>query len=188
MASRVAAPLCAMLLGSTAMARQVHAQVTEVSRTPVADASRLTFGYLCDDRFVVRNDGSRPLDLEYSVEKSNEHSKLRLNERESVELASPSKEALELWMDGKLIAKAIKDKRSCKEVQGNASVMVAPLEVVTNTPPARTAYPYGYGAPYPYYDPWAYGFYGSLAFRPYYSGYIGVPIVVGGPRGGGRRR
>jgi len=188
-----ALPMCMLTIGSAALSTSAHAQITEVSRTPVVDLSRLTFGYLCDDRFVVRNDGAKPIDLEYAVEKGTEHTRLRLNERESVELNSPSKEAVELWMDGKLIAKAMKDKRSCKEVHGNASVMVAPLEVITNQPNQRQGYApgyaYGFGAPYPFYDPWAYGIYGSLAFRPFYSGFVGQPIIIGGGlRGVGRRR
>jgi hypothetical protein len=172
------------VVSSASLAARLDAQITEVARTPIADAAQLTFGYLCDDRFVVRNDGTKPIDLEYGVEKGSEHTKLTLNARESVELASPSKAPVELWMDGKLIAKALKEKRSCKQVQGNASVTVTPLEVATNTP-ARAGY--AYGPPYPFFDPWYFGFYGSpFAFRPYYSGLVAYPIIVG-RRGGGRR-
>ena len=52
--------------------------------------------------------------------------------RELVELESKSNATMELWMNGKLIAKAEKEKRSCKDVAGNASVLVAPLEVQSN--------------------------------------------------------
>ncbi len=47
--------------------------------------------------------------------------------------------------DGKLIAKSIKDKRLCKDVQGNASVSVAPLEVSANERLRNNAY--GYAPP-----------------------------------------
>lgn len=181
----LAATTLGLVVGSMSLSARVGAQITEVARTPIADAAQLTFGYLCDDRFVVRNDGTKPIELEYGVEKGTEHTKLTLNARESVELASKSKDAVELWMDNKLIAKAMKEKRSCKQVQGNASVTVTPLEVARNTS-ARAEY--SYGAPYPFYDPWYFGYYGSsLAFRPYYSGYVGYPIIVGRHRGGGRR-
>ncbi|MFN8580227.1 MAG: hypothetical protein U0163_04520 [Gemmatimonadaceae bacterium] len=166
-----------------AFAMPARAQITEVSRTPVADAAQITFGYLCDDRFVIRNDGTKPIDLEYGLEKGTEHTKLALSARESVELSSPSKQPMELWMDGKLIAKAYKEKRSCKDVQGNASVRVNPLDVSSST---RSRPTYAYGPPYPFYDPWYFGFYGMYGIRPYYAIRVGYPIIIG--RGGGRRR
>lgn len=181
----LAATTLGVAVGSASLSTRLAAQITEVSRTPIADAAQITFGYLCDDRFVIRNDGTKPIDLEYGIEKGTEHTKLTLNARESVELASKSKNPVELWMDGKLIAKAIKEKRSCKQVQGNASVTVSPLEVATNTP-ARAGY--SYGPPYPFYDPWFFGFYGSpFGFRPYYSAVIGYPIIIGHRGGVGRR-
>ena len=155
----------------------LNAQVTEVSRTQLADAAQLTFGHLCDDRFVIRNDGMTPADLEYGVERGTEHTRLTLNARESVELASTSKRAVELWMDGKPIAKAEKQRVSCKQVQGNAAVTVAPLQVTTTTPSRPM---YAYDSTYPYYDPWGYGYYGygSLGFRPYYSRFVSRPIII----------
>lgn len=171
---------------SSLLGTRLGAQITEVSRTPIADAAQITFGYLCDDRFVIRNDGTKPIDLEYGVEKGTVHTRLTLNAREAVELASESKAPVELWMDGKLIAKALKEKRSCKDVQGNSAVTVVPLDVPATA--RRSAYPYtyAYGPPYPFYDPWAFGFYSSRSFRPYYAGVtVRFPIVVGGR--GGRR-
>lgn len=171
----------AMTLGVTRAT--LPAQVTEVSRTPIADAAQVTFGYLCDDRFVIRNDGTRAIELEYGLEKGTEHTKLRLEARESVELASPSRNALELWMDGKLIARALKEKVSCAKIQGNGAVTVSPLQVTTNTaaPPA-----YSYGLPYPFYDPWGLYYYGSFGIRPWVQPVIRFPIIIG-HRGGGRR-
>ncbi|MBK8056301.1 MAG: hypothetical protein IPK33_00005 [Gemmatimonadetes bacterium] len=92
--------------------------------------------------------------------------KLALNAREAVELGSKSKAAMELWMDGKLIARAIKEKRKCKDVRGNASVTVTPLEVSTDE---RTRPNYAYGMPYPFYDPWGFSHfygYGSVRLSP----------------------
>ena len=177
-------------VATTAFAVRADAQVTEVGRTPVADVAQLTFGYRCDDRFVIRNDGNKSVDLEYAVEKGNEHTKLTLGARELVELDSKSKDALELWMDGKLIAKAIKEKRSCKDVAGSASVLVAPLEVQSAKADTRDDRRFMVSAGFGYYDPFMYGYYGYNAwgFRPFYAGYVGVPIVIGGGRGPGRGR
>lgn len=183
--------LAATTLGLVAGSASLNAQITEVSRTPIADAAQITFGYLCDDRFVIRNDGTRSIDLEYGVEKGNLHTRLTLNGREAVELASASKDPVELWMDGKLIAKAYKERRSCRDVQGNSQVSVAPLEVPSNQQQGASypvAYPYVYGPPYPFYDPWAFGIYGGMRYRPYYSGVsIRFPIIIGGGRRGGHR-
>ncbi|MBP6771828.1 MAG: hypothetical protein KA154_02450 [Gemmatimonadaceae bacterium] len=154
---------------------RVQAQVTEIARSPIADMAQLTFGYRCDDRFVIRNDGVKPVDLEYAVSKGTEHTKITLNARELVELESKSKEPLELWMDGKLVAKAMKEKRACKDVQGNATVAIAPLEVETNERDTRQTTAFGM---YPYYDPFFYGFYGSMGYRPFYRGFVGVPIII----------
>ena len=172
-----------LITAATMLAATARAQVT-VARTPIGDGAQLTFGYLCDDRFVVRNDGTNPVDLEYSVSRSNEHTKLTINGRETVELASKSREAMELWIDGKLVAKALKEKRRCQDVQGNANVAVSPLDVRTNERDNR------YASRSPFYDPWMYGFNGSLGFRSYYpgfySGFYRAPIVIA-YRGGGRR-
>ena len=186
--TRLATTTVALLVGSGLSTAPLRAQITEVARTPIADAAQITFGYLCDDRFVIRNDGTKPIDLEYGLEKGTEHTKLSLGARESVELQSPSKATMELWMDGKLIAKAVKEKRSCKDVQGNAAVTVNPLEVSSNKPQRQ---PYGYGVPYPFYDPWGFSYYGyaGWGWRPYsYGAIISYPIIIGGRGHGGRRR
>jgi len=185
--------LLALALGSLTPTSRAAAQVSVLARTAINDAVHVTFGQLCEDRFVIRNDGAKPVDLEYAVEKGTEHTKLTLNARELVELESKAKEPLELWIGGKLVAKAMKEKRACKDVQGNASVLVAPLEVAANTKDDRNAYARGY----PYYDPFMFGAgfgyggfgLGGFGYRPFYTGFVGVPIFVGGgPRGGGGRR
>lgn len=173
----------------TVGAAPAYAQITEVTRSQVADTRRLTFGYLCDNNFVLRNDGERPVDVELAVDKANDKTRLTLSAHEQVQFTSASKEDVALWVDDKLVAKAEKDKRSCKDVQGNASVAVAPLEVQQNDRDGRARY-----ANYPYFDPWFYGAYGpwgyggmgAFGYRPFYTGYVGVPIVI--TRGGGRRR
>lgn len=189
-----AAPLGALAVLALATA-PAHAQITDVQRSAVADIARLTFGYLCDDTFVLRNDGDKPVNASLAVAKSGEQTAMALAAHEQLQFTSKSKEDVELWIDGKLVAKAEKDKRACKEVQGNASVAVAPLEVTGENDKGRRTL-----ANYPYYDPWFYGAYGpwsswgawggglgAWGYRPLYTGYVGVPIIVGG-RSGGRRR
>lgn len=183
----------ALAVSSAVFTARLDAQITEVARTPIAEAAQLTFGYRCDDRFVIRNDGNKPVDLEYAVEKGNEHTKLTLGARELVELDSKSKEAMELWMDGKLIAKAMKEKRSCKDVAGTASILVAPLEVATNDRDDNrdnNRRGFGFGVS-PFYDPFMYGGYpyGFYGYRPFYNPYFGSTIIIGGGvRGAPRRR
>ena len=131
------------------------AQITDVTRSAVADVAKLTFGQLCDDRFILRNDGATAVNAAVSVVKSGTRTNIALAAHEQVEFTSKSKEDVELWVDDKLVAKAEREKRSCKDVQGNAAVAVAPLEVNTNTDDRRARY-----ANYPYFDPWFYGLYG----------------------------
>jgi hypothetical protein len=184
--------LTALVLAASFTTR-ADAQIADVQRSAVADISRLTFGYLCDDTFVLRNDGDKPVNASLGVTKSGEQTAVALAAHEQVQFTSRSKDDVELWVDGKLVAKAEKEKRGCKDVQGNASVAVAPLEVSGDTDKGRSSF-----ANYPYFDPWFYGAYGpwgawgggfgAWGYRPFYSGYVGVPIIVGGRGGSGRRR
>ena len=189
MTSKLPLPVTLMAIAIGSAAMPLQAQITEVARAPITEMAQLTFGHRCDDRFVIRNDGNKPVDLEYALEKGTEHTKLSLGARELVELESPSKAAMELWMDGKLIARAMKEKRACKDVQGNASVAIAPLEVQTNND--RDDGPAYRAGLYPYYDPFMYssfGYYGSFGFSPFYRGFRGVPIIIGGGVRGARPR
>ncbi len=176
-----------------AVATPAQAQISGVTRSQVADITRLTFGYLCDDDFVLRNDNDREVSVELAVDKANDKTRLTLAAHEQVAFTSKSKEDIALWVNDKLVAKAEKEKRNCKDVQGNASVAVAPLDVQQDEKDGRSRY-----ANYPYFDPWffgaagpwgygGYGGFGAFGYRPFYTGYVGVPIIVG-PRGGGRRR
>ena len=190
--SRQTQAALAILIAGAVSGSPLGAQVTEIARRPIADIAHLTFGSLCEDRFVIRNDGPNPVDVEYGVAKANEHTRITLNGREQIELESRSREPLELWMDGKLVAKAEKEGRKCRDVQGNASVAVAPLEVPgteresNNQRGVRAGVGFGYGNPF--YDPW-YGPFGAYGwgYRPFYSGFYGVPIIIRSNRGGRRR-
>jgi hypothetical protein len=183
--TKVPAALAA-LVASVACGLPIGAQVSEVSRRPIADIAHLTFGSLCDDRFIIRNDGPNSVDVEYAVPKGNGRTPLTLGGREQVELEVRSGDDLELWMDGKLVAKAEKEGQKCKDIQGNAMVAIAPLNVPTqndrssnNARNARLGFGVGFGSPF--YDPW-YGPFGAYGwgYQPFYSGFYGRPIFIGG--------
>lgn len=185
----------ALAAAGMTMAGSLGAQVTEVARRPIADITHLTFGSLCEDRFIIRNDGAAPVDVAYAVAKGTEHTPLTLAPHEVVELESRSKEALELWMNGKLIARAEKEGVKCSDVLNDPTVAVAPLDVRTkddrdsrrSNGNMRVGLGVGWGSPF--YDPF-YGPFGGYGwgYRPYYSGFYGVPIIIGGGVRGGRRR
>jgi hypothetical protein len=185
-----------LLLAGAAVSSPLTAQITQIARRPIAEITQLTFGSLCEDRFVIRNDGSNAVALEYKVSKGTEMTSVRLEGRELIELESPSKEPVELWIDGKLVAKAEKERRKCSDVQGSATVAVAPLEVGSLSDrerdrdraqqqlmAQRAQFGIGVGFGNPWFDPWwgPYGGYG-FGFRPFYSGFYGVPIIIGGGR------
>lgn len=180
-----------LLAGATTLPLTVHAQVTEVGRTAIADAAQLTFGHLCEDRFVIRNDGTAPVTLAYSVAKSDQQTTFTLGAREILELASTSRQPLELWKDGRKIARAEKERRKCKDIQGTAAVQVSDLQVSTRERPSAPWPWYGAGFGWgagPWFDPWwgsAFGPWGGFGVRPWGAGFVSVPIIV--TRGGGRR-
>lgn len=62
--------LVAAVVATVGGASPAHAQITDVTHSAVADISRLTFGQLCENRFIVRNDGARAVDAELAVARS----------------------------------------------------------------------------------------------------------------------
>jgi uncharacterized membrane protein YgcG len=73
----------------------------------------LEFGYECGDRFIVRNDGSQPVLVEYAAAGMQDRSQLHLSGKQSVEVASAQDGNLELWVGGKLVASEPKGDRPC---------------------------------------------------------------------------
>ena len=166
-------------LSATAAVPMAAQVVREGARTSPKDA-HVTFGYLCDDRFVVRNEGPDPVRLEYGLAKNDERTSLSLNGRESVELLLSTSDDLNLYTGGKVIASARREYRDCDDVEGGGHVVVRPLVVVGG--------PRVIIAPYPvyrsYYDPW----YHRTYFRPVVQAVIRIPISIGGRRGNDRGR
>jgi hypothetical protein len=188
--SGMAPAALAMLVGSVALGGVASAQVAEVGRRLIPEIAHLTFGSLCDDKFVIRNDGPNPVTLEYAPSKSRERVSLNLAGRELVELESTSRDELELWMNGKLVARAEKEGRKCKDLPGDALVVIAPLNGPSsdrddlNQRGLRNSTQFGVGfGRGAFFDPW-YAPFGAFGwgYAPFYSGFYGAPIIIGGRR------
>ncbi|HEY2848303.1 MAG TPA: DUF6600 domain-containing protein, partial [Gemmatimonadaceae bacterium] len=108
-----------------------------------APAVQLAFGFECGDRFLVKNDGSTPVSVEWKTSGGQDRSQLHLNASESREIASASSDAVELYVGGKLVATEPKGSKAC-DASGGAKaetpsqmVVVRPLgaEPVDSTAP-----------------------------------------------------
>jgi hypothetical protein len=164
---------------------------------------RLAFGYQCGDDFVVHNDGSQPVDLQYAVAGSPDQASLHLGGGQSLTITSPANAPLQLLVGGKVVASEPKGSRACAPTAGGANVIVRPLNPgdgssaqppmaadgsaapLNDAPPAYDYYP---PYPYPYYYPYPCAYYGG--YYPYLYGGPLVSIRAGGvfggfPRGGG---
>src|SRR5262245_37865110 len=123
------------LIGTAAIGATVaipmHAQtVREGARTTPGEA-KIAFGYLCDDRFVVHNEGDGPVRLEYGLTKNDERTSLALEKDESIELLLSTSDELGLYSGGKEIAVARREYRDCDDVEGREPrIVVRPLIVV----------------------------------------------------------
>ncbi len=118
-----------------------------------APAVQLAFGYECGDRFLIKNDGSQPVSLEWKTSGGQDRSQLHLNANESREIASASNDAVELWVNGKVVATEQKGNKVCgagtpgqlgaQAGPGEPSVIVRPLDAASmaaaGDPPSRVA-------------------------------------------------
>lgn len=182
-------------LGAVALLAAAHAPLRAQGTSQTV---QLAFGYSCGDRFIVRNDGTAPVVIEYAVEGSQDKSQLHLNGRQSAEIASAQEGNMELWVGGKVVASEPKGNRACTSRNG-AGVSVRPLDQneSTSAQPADTTYSSPavvvYGRQYGYYDDWypyPYGYYGySPFFYPSVSIYArgGFGRIGGFGRGFGGR-
>jgi hypothetical protein len=160
---------------------------------------QLAFGYECGDRFLVRNDGTSPVVIEYSVAGSQDKSQLHLNGRQSAEIASAQNGNVELYVGGKVVASEPKGNRACGAARnGGNGVTVRPLDESTAAAPQTVDstysaapvvvyaqpdyYPYGYYYPYAYYG-YSPFFYPSIGIYGGYRGGFRGPVF----RGRGRR-
>ncbi len=113
-------------------------------------AVQLAFGYECGDRFLIKNDGSQGVALEWKATGSQDRSQLHLNPNESREIASASSDAVELWVNGKVVATEPKGNKACGAngapagaASGSPNVVVRPLDAnetaAAGDPPSRVA-------------------------------------------------
>lgn len=110
---------------------------------------QLAFGYRCGDRFLVKNDGDQPVSLEWKTTGSQDRSQLTLGAHESREIASASSDAVELWLNGKVIATEPKGNKPCGQAADAGSPVAGPTVVVrpidagataeSGDPPSRVA-------------------------------------------------
>src|SRR5262245_24660001 len=107
-----------ILIAAVAASPLAAQDVRVGARASLDDSAHITFGYLCDDRFIVQNDGANALRLEYGLENAGSVTALGLGGRESVELLTDSRRPLQLSMGGRVIATANNERRSCRDVQG----------------------------------------------------------------------
>lgn len=175
--------------GTMALAARLPAQdITVASRTQ-PDAAQVTFGYLCDDRFVIKNDGAQSVNLQYGLHDGSRLTSITVQPGESVQLSSRSNASVELWKDGTRIATAAREQRSCADVNGanlnggGGVTVIQPQIVTTAAGPTYvySAYPYYWD---PLFSPWApapvLGF-GVGVVRPF-----GGPVFASRPFIGGR--
>jgi hypothetical protein len=156
---------------------------------------QLAFGYECGDRFLVRNDGTNPVVIEYAVAGSQDKSQLHLNGRQSAEIASAQDGNLELWVSGKVVASEPKGSRPCAGTQDRRGVTVRPIDPNESTAgqPVDSDYtqqPVVIYAPRPYddyYYPYSYYPYGYYGYSPFYYPSISIYSRGGFGRGGGGR-
>jgi hypothetical protein len=181
----------ALLSGATLSAAVVLPAAAQVVREGARSSPRdaqITFGYLCDDRFVVRNEGDQPVNLEYGLAKNDERTALSLEGKESVELLLSTSDELELLSRGTVIASARREYRNCADLEGEgAHIVVRPL-VIRSSPTVIIA-------PYPvyraYYDPWYrhhHHVYHRPIVRPVVRAVVRIPIIIGGRRDNDRGR
>ncbi len=134
---------------STFLALALMATASAALGAQQAPAVQLAFGYECGDRFLVKNDGNQPVAIEWKTVSGQDRSQLRLNAKESREIASASDDAVELWVNGKVAATEPKGNKPCgsnagvNSSSGSPSVIVRPLDAQTagaaDDPPSRVA-------------------------------------------------
>jgi uncharacterized Zn-binding protein involved in type VI secretion len=160
--------------------------------------AQLAFGYHCDDKFALRNEGTQTVDVDFVVLGTADRGRVTVKPSETVQLESATDGDVELYVDGKLVATEHKGHRACADLAGSATGTVTvrhldPSEVVYVQP----LYPepvYVSRAEVVYVRPWDY--YGSYyRYRPSISLSLGFPIYRGGysrvivhGRGGRRHR
>ena len=177
-------------LGALALIAAAHAPLRAQGSS---QAVQLAFGYECGDRFLVRNDGTNPVVIEYAVAGSEDKSQLHLNGRQQAEIASAQDGNLELWVSGKVVASEPKGNRPCGAARNNNGVIVRPIDPNESTAaqPVDSGYSQPpvvvYAPPRPYYDYYPYDYYypySYYGYSPYFYPSVAIYARGGFGRGG----
>ena len=176
------------------------ALAASAARAPLGaqEKVQLAFGYECDDRFMIKNDGANTVTLEYGLEGRSERTRLSIRGSESVEIDSKGPLPVELFVDGRRVAKEAKGNRACASAttttaSDQPTVVVRPLDRRENGATVVVVDPVVVRPRVVYVDPWYDPFwYPRLSVgvgfgRPYYGGYYRPPVIrVSGHRRGRR--
>jgi hypothetical protein len=155
----------------------IAAPATGTAVLAAQEPTRLAFGYQCDNKFALRNEGTRPVEVEYGVVGASEKGKVHLDPNQGVSLEPASAGDFEIRVDGKTVATAKNGHTACQpEAVQSQTVIVRPLndrEYVTVVEP---------------YDPYYYGGYPVYYGPPvrYVAPRVGVYLGIGGGWYGGR--
>lgn len=146
-------------------------RVLQPSQEAQANA-QLAFGYACDDKFALRNDGAMPVSVEYAIAGTDERGMVDVRAGETVELESASPNDVQLFLDGRLVASEPKGYRPCDDDWASGRVMVRRLETraVVYALPTRVVY----------VRPWMGGYMRGPVVR---IGWGGFSVSVNGGRG-----
>lgn len=142
------------------------------AQAPSRETVQLAFGYECEDRFLIRNDGGQTVTLQYGVQGNPERATLTLTTKQQVEVSSASGNPVELWVSGKLAATERKGSRPCAApaaaaIPDTPDVVVRPIDQPDYPSQAdaqsRSSSSVVVVAPPPY------GYYDYYGYDPYYS-------------------
>ncbi len=179
-------------LGALALVAAVQAPLRAQGSTQNV---QLAFGYECGDRFLVRNDGTNAVVIEYSVAGSQDKSQLHLNGKQSAEIASAQDGNVELYVSGKVVASEPKGNRACgsSNRMNNNGVTVRPLDQSASTAAQSADTTYSQEAvvvyAHPDYYPYGYYPYAYYGYSPFFYPSVGIySRGFGGFRGGFRGR
>ena len=177
-------------LGALALATVAGALLAAPLATPLAAQQpskvQLAFGYHCDNKFALRNEGTQTADVEFVVLGTADKGRVTVKPNETVQLESATAGDVELYVDGKLVATEHKGNRSCEALtsapSGTVTVRHLDANEVVYVEPRYVEPVYLSRREVVYVRPWDYGYY----YRPSFSLSLGFPLYrSGGSYGGG---
>lgn len=112
----------ALILIAAPLGAQQTVRVLQSSRAGEANA-QLAFGYACEDKFALRNDGAVPVTVEYAVAGTRERGLVGVQAGETVQLESASPNDVQLFLDGRLVVSEPKGNRACGDEWTAGGVM-----------------------------------------------------------------